>query len=264
MVTNNSSTPHVLITRAASQASSFGQLLQARGLTVVEMPTLEIAPPSSWEPLDGAIAQLNRFHWLVLTSANAVTFFMERLREQGKTNADLQGLQLAVVGKKTAQVLLQFGLEPDFMPPSFIADALVEYFPEPLARQQILFPRVESGGRPVLVKAFEAHGARVVEVPAYESRCPSQIDPGARRALGEGQLDVITFASSKTVRHFAQLVAQSFGPDWGPLLENVAIASIGPQTSTACQQLLGRVDIEAQEYTLDGLTAAILEHFQLA
>lgn len=254
------SNPCVLITRAASQSSSFAHLLQSQGIQVLEMPTLEIVPPSSWAELDEAIAHLSRFQWLILTSANAVTFLMERLQDQGKTVADLAGIRLAVVGQKTAQVLQRYQLTPDFVPPSFVADALVEYFPESLARQAILFPRVESGGRPFLVKAFQAQGARVTEVAAYESSCPQHIDPAARRALAEGQIDVITFASSKTVQHFVQLVAQSFGPDWQPVLAGVAIASIGPQTSAACQALLGRVDLEAEEYTLEGLTTAIHQH----
>jgi uroporphyrinogen-III synthase len=37
----------------------------------------------------------------------------------------------------------------------------------------------------------------------------------------------------------------------------VAIASIGPKTSDTCRQVLGRVDIEPAEYTLDALTEAI-------
>jgi uroporphyrinogen III methyltransferase / synthase len=40
--------------------------------------------------------------------------------------------------------------------------------------------------------------------------------------------------------------------------DNLMIASIGPQTSATCQQLLGRVDVEAGEYTMPGLVAAIV------
>jgi uroporphyrinogen III methyltransferase/synthase len=69
--------------------------------------------------------------------------------------------------------------------------------------------------------------------------------------LVQGQVDVVTFASSKTVRCFAQLV------DWHNLPQCPIVASIGPQTSADCQQLLGRVDIEATVYTLEGLTEAI-------
>lgn len=44
---------HILVTRAAEQASSFGHLLQAAGAEVLEMPTIAITPPSSWAELDG-------------------------------------------------------------------------------------------------------------------------------------------------------------------------------------------------------------------
>lgn len=252
----------ILVTRAASQASGFGKQLRALGAEVLEMPTIAITPPSSWEPLDGAIAQLDQFDWLILTSANAVTFLMDRLAISGRIYTDFSGIKVAVVGNKTAAVFADCadGRQPDFMPPSFVADSLVAHFPEPLAGQTILFPRVESGGREVLVKAFTEQGARVIEVPAYESRCPDGLDGSVLEALGDRRIDLVTFASSKTVRHFAQLVEQGLGEAWLEALAGVAIASIGPQTSQTCQELLGRVDLEAKDYTLEGLTAAIVDY----
>lgn len=248
----------ILVTRAAGQSSQFRDLLAAQGATVVDMPALEIRPPSSWAPLDQAIAQLKTYDWLVLSSANAVRFFLDRLQAVGDPAA-LQSLKLAVVGQKTAQALARRGLTADHVPPDFVADSLVASFPEPVAGQRLLFPRVESGGRQVLVQAMTAAGATVTEVPAYESGCPAQPDPAAIAALQAGRIDVVTFASSKTVRHVCHLLAQGLGPNWSQFLTRVAIASIGPQTSAACRQQLGRVDIEAQAYTLDGLTQAIAQ-----
>ena len=247
----------ILITRAAEQSSAFADLLTAQGATVVDLPALEMRPPSSWAGVDGAIAVLPSFHWLILTSANAVTFFLDRLLEQGKDLRALSTLRLAVVGCKTAAVLRQRGLMPDFMPPDYVADALVDHFPASVAGQRLLFPRVESGGREVLVQEFTAAGAEVVEVAAYESGCPEAPDPNALTALKTGRVDVITFASSKTVVHAAQLLDQGLGERWRAVLEGVAIASIGPKTSDTCRQVLGRVDIEPAEYTLDALTEAI-------
>ncbi len=250
----------ILVTRAASQASSFGVLLRQAGAEVLEMPTISITPPSTWEPLDEAIAQLEQCDWLILTSANAVSFFMDRMAVVGRPSSDLSGIKISVVGNKTAVRLAEYGRQPDFTPPSFVADSLVQHFPEPLSRQKILFPRVESGGRQVLVKAFRGAGAAVMEVPAYESRCPDAADALVLAALGDRQIQVVTFASSKTVRHFAKLVEQGLGAAWLDCLAGVAIASIGPQTSETCRQLLGRVDVEAEEYTLEGLTEAIVQY----
>ncbi|HEY9764434.1 MAG TPA: uroporphyrinogen-III synthase [Trichocoleus sp.] len=246
-----------LVTRSAGQSSQFTNLLMAQGAQVVEMPALEIRGPSSWAALDDAIATLPSFDWLILTSANGVTYFLERLRALGKDVRALAGVKLAVVGKKTASVLAQEGVSPDFIPPDFVADSLVEHFPEPVSGLKVLFPRVESGGREILVKELTVAGATVVEVPAYESGCPLKPDPEALAALKSGSVDGVTFASSKTVRHFCTLLAQGLGPNWQVVLEGVVVASIGPQTSDTCRELLGQVDIEATEYTLEGLTHAI-------
>jgi len=254
----------ILVTRSASQSGQFSELLQFAGARVIEMPALVICPPSSWEALDQAIANLSNFDWLILTSSNGVDYFFERLLNQGKDASALGQLKIAVVGKKTATTIQSLGLEPDFIPPDFVADCLVQQFPEPLKGKKILFPRVETGGREVLVQEFTAQGAQVTEVAAYQSQCPTTIAPAAQDALEQGKVDVITFASSKTVKHFCQLLETSLPSDSGQLsnphswLQDVCIASIGPQTSLTCRQLLGRVDVEAQEYTLEGLTQAIV------
>ncbi len=244
----------ILVTRSAGQSSQFRQLLEAEGATVIEMPTLVIKPPSTWEPLDQAITQLHTFDWLILTSANGVEFFCERLFQQGKNTSDLAAVKIAVVGKKTAATLKQKGLKPDLIPADFVADALVEEFPESLMNKRILFPRVETGGREILVQELTAKGAEVVEVPAYESGCPEQIDADVLAALQQQNIDIITFASSKTVKNFCDLI-QPFQIH----LDRVCIASIGPQTSESCQQCLGRYDIQATEYTLEGLTQSIID-----
>jgi uroporphyrinogen III methyltransferase/synthase len=255
----------VLVTRSAGQSSHFSRLLQQEGAEVIEMPALVITPPSSWDELDHAIAQLYNFDWLILTSGNGVEYFFERLHAQKKNNRALGTVQIAVVGKKTAASLKAHGLEPDFIPPNFVADSLVEHFPEPLEGKRVLFPRVESGGRDVLVKQITAQGAEVTEVAAYESGCPAQMAPAALAALQQQRVDIITFASSKTVKHFVQLLETSLRgdtqgfPTTPSRLQNVCIASIGPQTSITCRQLLGRVDVEAQEYTLEGLIQAIVQ-----
>ncbi len=245
----------VLVTRSAGQSDSFRNLLEQAGAAVLEMPTLEIGPPTSWEALDEALAELETFDWLILTSANGVEACTQRLEHLGRTLPD--ALKIAVVGRKTAAVLGEFGRQPDFTPTDFVADALAAEFPADPRGLRILFPRVESGGREVLVQQLRDRGAEVVEVAAYESRCPKEIPLETLAALKNNRVSAITFASSKTVRHFGQLAREHFGPDWAAHLSGVAIASIGPQTSEACQDLFGRVDVEAREYTLEGLTEAL-------
>jgi uroporphyrinogen III methyltransferase/synthase len=245
----------VLVTRSLNQAGGFTGRLQAAGAQVLEVPALEIGPPSTWEPLDRAIADLQRCHWLILTSTNGVEAFFSRLQAAGKDSRALADCKVAVVGQKTAQCLQQFGIVPDFIPPDFIADALVSHFPESLRDRTVLFPRVETGGRDVLVKELSDQGASIWEVPAYESRCPAALTPEAIALLRAKRVDAITFASSKTVKNFLTLLQRA-----GFEIDQVAgacLASIGPQTSQTCRDLFDRVDAEAREYTLDGLAEAL-------
>jgi uroporphyrinogen-III synthase len=243
----------ILVTRAAGQSSQFTALLQQQGATVLEMPALEITAPSSWAAFDQAIAELDSFDWLILTSTNGVDYFFQRLATQGRDLQALAPLKIAVVGQKTAASLQKQGRPPDFIPPDFVADSMVEHFPEAVQGLKILFPRVETGGREVLVKELTALGAEVVEVAAYQSGCAKTMPPAVATALQQGQIDIITFASSKTVACFHQLLPTPLPADFP------CLASIGPQTSATCQQLFGRVDIEAADYTLDGLTQAIVK-----
>lgn len=257
----------IIVTRAIDQSSKFTKLLEKEGATVIEMPTLAITPPSTWQPLDSAINRLNDIDWLILTSANGVNYFLNRLFQLGKDLRALTNLKIAVVGKKTAEVLQEYHLIPDFIPPDFIADSLVENFPENLTNKKVLFPRVETGGRTILVEELTAKGAQVIEVPAYESGCPSEINLSAWNALKNHQVDLITFASSKTVKNFNLLIEKALNDPIlnqenitkESLLNNLKIASIGPQTSQSCQEILGRFDLEAKEYTLEGLTQAIID-----
>ncbi|MEO1133254.1 MAG: uroporphyrinogen-III C-methyltransferase [Cyanobacteria bacterium J06639_1] len=245
----------VLVTRANPQAGALTRLLEAKGAIVADMPTIEIVPPSSFRDLDAAIARLSEFDWLILTSANGVEAFFGRLQALGLDSRALSGTRVAVVGQKTAAAIAQFGIRPDFIPSEFIADAVAAELPLEKLDMRVLFPRVESGGREILVKALTERGAAVTEVAAYQSKCPDRVEPRALSLLQAKRVDIITFASSKTVRHFYRLLREAqfeFSA-----LDGVQIAAIGPKTADTCTELLGRTDICAEEYTLEGLVEAI-------
>ncbi len=245
------------VTRAEQQLGEARRLFEQAGARVLDLPALVIGPPDAWGPLDDALAELEEFHWLVVSSANGVDAVEVRLRRQGSSLAARpRSLKIAAVGRKTAARLEHLGATADFVPPDFVADSLIEHFPVSGWGLRILLPRVQSGGRTLLAEAFAEAGARVVEVAAYESRCPQGLPEGTAAALAAGEVDAITFSSGKTVQHCAQLLEQQLGPSWPALLAEVALVSIGPQTSAACRAVLGRVDAEANPHDLDGLVQA--------
>jgi len=251
----------VVMTRAMTQQSEGRQRLEAFGAKVLDLPALEIGPPDHWGALDDALAEWETFHWLIFSSANGVEAVEQRLQQQGRTLAHRPAsLKIAAVGRKTARCLEELGSEADFVPPEFVADSLIEHFPVSGWGLRILLPRVESGGRTVLAEAFGEAGARVVEVPAYESRCPKTIPASTLDALRSGSVDAICFTSGKTVLHTSQLLTQILGEEEATAqLKRAAVVSIGPQTSERCRALLGRVDQEAHPHDLEGLVMACVQ-----
>ena len=247
----------IAITRAEQQAGEARRLLEALGANVVDIPALVIGPPDDWRPLDEALSEVESFHWLVFSSANGVEAVQQRLRRQGMSLARRPGAsRIAAVGRRTAALLAELGAAADFVPPAFVADSLIETFPVSGWGLKLLLPRVQSGGRTVLAEAFGEAGARVVEVPAYESRCPAGLPSAALQALQQGSLAAITFSSGKTVRHLAMMLERNFGSSWRMLLEAPRLVSIGPQTSHSCREWLGRVDAEADPHDIQGLVQA--------
>ena len=253
----------VVVTRAAEQQGEGRRLLEALGARVLDLPALVIGPPDQWGPLDDALADLDNFHWLVFSSANGVESVEQRLQTLGRSLARRpRSLKIAAVGRKTARLLEELGAAADFVPPQFVADSLIEHFPVSGFGLRMLLPRVQSGGRTLLAEAFGEAGVRVVEVPAYESRCPEAMPEATALALEAGAVDAITFSSGKTADHTALLLQQRFGDDWLEQLASVNVVSIGPQTTRSCLARFGRVDAEADPHDLDGLVSACAQLMQ--
>ena len=89
---------------------------------------------------------------------------------------------------------------------------------------------------------------------------PSQQgDPDVYKLLLERQVDAVTFTSASSVRHFVKALGEEQAPD---LLSGTVVASIGPVTAEAAQQLGITSTIVPTEYTVPGLVKALVEHFR--
>jgi len=248
----------ILVTRARSQASVFAEKIEALGGEPWEFPTIEITEPEDFAPLDDAITAINSYDWLVLTSVNGVQYFMNRMRHLKVDVRRLGNVKIVAIGPKTREEIEKYGIFCEFMPEEFVAEAIIEIFRgEDLKGKKVLLPRADIARR-VLPDTLESMGAEVHEVTAYRTVTGSGSADELLKMLEEKKINVLTFTSSSTVKNFMK----KLGPENIGLLEGVVLASIGPITSGAAMELGLTVDIEALEFTIDGLIEAILNYFK--
>jgi uroporphyrinogen III methyltransferase/synthase len=247
----------IAITRAREQTGSLHDLLAALGAEVIEIPTIEIRPPDSWEPLDDAIRRLADFQYLLTTSANGVRNFLSRLAASGRDARALSGLTIGAIGPATAAEFARTGVKVDLMPSEYVAEGLLAALAgHDLRGKAFLIPRARVA-RDVVPLTLEERGARVEVVVAYQTVVPEiSLDELAR--LLTPLPDAITFTSSSTATNFAKLVGEN---RLAETLPGVAIASIGPITSRTLRDLGLTVTIEATESTMAGLVQALRNHF---
>jgi len=237
----------VVVTRPQNRADELCRRLRALGAEPVLFPVVVIAPPEPGGPLDQAIARLPSYDWVIFTSVNGVEHFWRRLDAVGAQSfAPPHHPKIAAIGPATAQALRRRDAPVHLMPSEYRAEAILGEIGD-VAGQRILLPRADIA-RPALADGLRAGGALVEEVAAYRT-LPAVPPPAAFDALRAG-VDVVTFTSSSTVRHF---VALTDGLDYGDPL----IACIGPVTAATARQLGLRVDVVAEKYTIDGLVKAL-------
>ena len=248
----------IVVTRAREQASDFREILAERGARTIEFPTISIAPPPSWEPLDKAITRLTSYHWLIFTSVNGVRYFFQRLFAAERDVRDLAGLKIAAIGPKTAEAVRNHGIRLDLVPGEYRAEAILDGLDsEELENTRFLLPRAMVA-RDILPDTLRERGAHVDVVPTYETVLPSGPTGELAAALDAGEVDCITFTSSSTVSNFFKVLP----PDQVlPRLKGVAIASIGPITSETAREYGLEVTIEPADYTIPALADAIAEYF---
>ena len=243
----------VLVTRAAHQAGKLSEGLRALGAESIEVPVLEIQPPSTFEALDAALRQLNSYDWIIFTSANTIHALVERAAALGIALTGQAQLKTAAVGGATAKAAKEAGLHVSFFPDAYVAEALVDGLAAEAAGRRILLARA-AVARDVIPDALRAAGATVDVVDAYRNLIPEDAAKRLQAALKKG-IDAVPFTSSSSVTHLldAALVA---GVPW-PFAGVVAI-SIGPITSQTLRDCGWEPAYEANPSDIPGLIAAVV------
>ncbi len=247
----------VAVTRAREQAVELVRELEALGAEVVAAPTIRIARLVDLTALRAALTRDPPYDWIVFTSQNAVHAVCDQLPEWDLAPRDVARAAVAAIGPATAEALVRHGVVPDLVPDRFVAEAVVTSLAArgDVRGKTILLPRAREA-RDALPDGLRVLGAVVDVIPVYQTICETGDGSGLAAELLAGSIDLVTFTSSSTVRGFVDLVGRPAAASG-----RFAAAVIGPVTAGTARELGITVAIEALDYTVPGLVAAIVRYY---
>lgn len=258
----------IIVTRSREQASDFSSLLEKYGAEPIEFPTIETVAPKDWKEVDRAIKNLSKpvhagskqgYDWAIFTSVNGVKYFVERLKKHGKDIRELKGINICAIGPATAKAIEDLGVRVDLVPKEYRAEAIIEGLGKSKIKgRRFLLPRALKA-REVLPEEIKRLGGKVDVVSAYRTIKPKEKTDDIRKMFQEKKFDVVTFTSSSTVENFVSMFKKG---ETAGLLQNVAVASIGPITRDTASTLGIKTDIMPEKYTIPALTEAIVQYFK--
>jgi uroporphyrinogen III methyltransferase/synthase len=193
-----------------------------------------------------------------------VTRFLSALARGPRDLRAFGGVGVCAVGPSTAERLIAGGIKPDVIMPEFraesVGDALVSARGT-LIDQRVLVVRPDHL-HDAVAQDLAGRGASVTDLVAYRTTPDSTGSPVVQdlyRRLLDGQIDAVTFTSPTAVRRFAILVGEEQAAD---LLRMTVVATIGPVTAAAANELGIESTVVATTYTVDGLVQALVAYFQ--
>lgn len=245
----------ILITREKSQAKSFARKIREYGAHPIEVPLLSFQVPSDVTKIEDVLKKIDEYDWIVFTSKNGVDYFFTFIKKYQIDPSIFEQKKIAVVGKKTADVLKNYGDFHPFIPKKFVAEGLIDDLKEMIkGRKKFLLARGNLA-RSVLPKELEKMGHEVTDLVVYETVRNDSSKSELIRLLQNKKVDVITFSSPSTVENFITLLNGTNFREW---ITECIIACIGPITKNKAIEHQIPVHICPKEYTIDGMMKSLL------
>ena len=244
----------IVVTRTREQAGTLTDALLKRGARVIELPTIEITPPESFDPLDAALKTINSYQWLIVTSANTVRAIRERLKVLQLDHSVFENTKIVAIGAATGAAVEGAGLAVDILPDQAIGESVVDSLRDKVRGQRILLARA-SIARDVIPAELAIAGAKVDIVEAYKTTVPSDsvMKMHDNFAPDVKPPDAVTFTSSSTVQNFFRLLGEA---EIASIPKGVSALSIGPVTSATLREHGWEPAAEAAQSDVSGLVEA--------
>ena len=249
------------VTRPDEQADDVSSQIVRLGGEPVIMPMIEVGPVAESEvpAIQETFERLHEFQWLVFTSVNGVSEFFRHLQASGRDARALHAAAIAAIGTSTALKLKSFGIQADFVPAEFRAEALGTALAERAQGQNVLWVRA-SRGRDVLPGLLQDAGVHLEQLVVYENRDVAAFSSDVVARLKSGTLQWVGLSSPSIARQLAQLLKMA---KISPAELTTKIAAISSVTARAADDCGLAVECIARNSTWQGILDAIVSSRRL-
>ena len=247
-----------MITRAARQSVELVENLAKLGAMPILLPLVAFSAPEDYAPLDAALDRLEQFDWIIFTSENAVRAVVKRAGVRGNLrNVAGRRSRAAAVGPTTANAAERAGFFVDYQAQTHSGAALANELGEKLRGQSVFLPRSDRAN-PDLPQLLRNYGAEVIEVVAYRTVTPVNLDEVKIAAIVNGEVEAILFFSPTAVEHFVGILGNE---KLRELQKRLAITAVGPITANALHQSGVESLLVAEDTTAGAVIAVLEKHF---
>ena len=245
----------IVVTRPKNRAETLTSCLRRYGADVFAYPCIETQDIWPNMPVVEALASIECYQWLVLTSPAGVETLFRLLHAASMDARSMAHMKIAVIGEGTAKKLEQHGLRADYIPEVYDSEHLAEGLIR-LAREdeQVLLLRSEIG-MPELPMMLRDACVSFEDVPIYRTRYHSERREELLEQLTNHQIDYVTFTSASTVNGFISNLPE------GTDVSHFTALCIGGTTEKAAQRA-GMKTITAPYATIDAMIDTVLEDYK--
>lgn len=239
---------NIIITRPLKQAKTFFSALIERGAQPILLPAIKILEIKNNLKLKNELHNLQKYHYIIFTSVNAVEIFFKNLFKENLDSRSLTGIKIYAIGEKTAQSILNFGIKVDKVPSKFVSEEIIKMFSSSeIKDKNILIPRAQMA-RDILIKELTKMGGKVKVLPIYKTVKENTNVKNVKELLKEKKIDYCTFTSSSTVENTIKLLGKDY-----LLLNHTKVIAIGPITAKTLQQNKIKIHKIASKHTVAGI-----------
>lgn len=248
----------IVLTRSVDEHKESAKILEAFGASVISFPTIAFKESSSIVELEKFILSSAKADYIILTSVTAAKYFNDVIRRLAMESF-YEKTKIICIGNKTTAYCESIGLNVVFAPKKFSSADFLKEIKLSVAGKTFLLPHSSLAQTEIHVY-LEKKNATVHSFELYENTLPdSKMIEQNLSALSNEKADWIIFTSPSTFNNFFKILGKK---NCDKYFTETKIIAIGPSTSSAITEMNYSVSLQPKEYSMEGITRALIELYE--